>query len=96
MKEELREELIEKLRRRAFASFSPFGEALSYSLEHARIDPEGWWLWEELDYCDPPLAQERKAVLDRYFDIDRITQVEQGEGWARIEQYPPAFPGASP
>jgi hypothetical protein len=25
-------------------------------------------VWEEEDYCRPPLAQEREAVLDHYFE----------------------------
>ena len=39
----------------------PFGTALQYSLDHARLDPQGqgWIVWEEEDYCTPPLAQER-------------------------------------
>jgi hypothetical protein len=24
-------------------------------------------IWSEEDYCSPPLAMEREAVLDRYF-----------------------------
>ena len=62
----------------------PFGRALQYSLENARIDQSGWAIWEEEDYCRPPLAQERAAVLDTYFTNLSVEQVEQGKGWKRI------------
>ena len=68
----------------------PFGTALQYSLDHARLDPqgEGWTIWEEEDYCSPPLAQERAAVLDTYFTSLSAEKVSQGKGWARIESLP--------
>ena len=48
----------------------PFGHALQYSLENARIDNENpdYALWVEEDYCSPPLAMERESVLDHYFN----------------------------
>ena len=63
----------------------PFGTALHYSLENARLDPQGWAIWEEEDYCSPPLAQERAAVLDTYFLDLGIEHVEKGNGWEQIE-----------
>ena len=66
----------------------PFGSALHYSLENARVSQSGWAIWEEEDYCRPPLAQERAAVLDTYFTDLGTERVEQGEGWARIESQP--------
>lgn len=70
----------------------PFGTALQYSLDNARLDPdgqgEGWTIWEEEDYCSPPLAQERAAVLDTYFTSLTVEKVTQGRGWARIESLP--------
>jgi hypothetical protein len=86
------EELTEKLRNRAFEPLKPFGRALTYSLEHAKIDTRGYWKWEELDYCDPPLAQERKAVLDRYFSLEHIEQVHENEGWKQLSEYEDALP----
>jgi hypothetical protein len=68
---------IEKMR--------PFGRALQYSLENARLDPKGWTVWEEEDYCTPPLAQERAAVLDTYFTDLSVEKVEKGDGWTRID-----------
>jgi hypothetical protein len=58
--ENLHEELIKISRMR------PFGKALRYSLENARIDTEDsdFALWIEEDYCSPPLAMEREDVMD--------------------------------
>jgi hypothetical protein len=68
----------------------PFGTALQYGLDNARLDPqgEGWTVWEEEDYCSPPLAQERAAVLDKYFTSLSVEKVSQGKGWASIESLP--------
>jgi len=71
---------IEKMR--------PFGEALQWSLDHARVDSEGWVVWEEEDYCTPPLDQERKAVLDAYFTGLTVQNVKRGEGWQQIDHLP--------
>ena len=68
----------------------PFGIALQYSLDHARLDPQeqGWVVWEEEDYCNPPLAQERAAVLDTYFTSLSVEKVQQGKGWSQIQSMP--------
>jgi hypothetical protein len=66
----------------------PFGKALTYSLKNARTQSDGTAIWEEEDYCSPPLAQERAAVLDRYFDEIKVEQVNAGEGWDRIKALP--------
>lgn len=67
----------------------PFGPSLHYSLTRARYDPEAdRVVWEELDFCSPPLAQEREAVLDRYFEDIRTEKVRKGEGWRRTEGLP--------
>ena len=65
-----------------------FGKALTRSLNEARTQPDGIAIWEEEDYCSPPLAEERAAVLDRYFDEISVEQVAAGEGWKRIEALP--------
>jgi hypothetical protein len=45
------------------ASLEPFGEALQFSLENARLDQEGEYaIWVEEDHCSPPLAIERECV----------------------------------
>lgn len=80
----------------AFAELTPFGQALTASLRGARVEADGGAVWEEEDYCAPPLAQERAAVLDDYFDAIRIEHVAEGDGWRRIEALPHLFPGRQP
>ena len=81
-------ELHQELERNAFADLRPFGKALTYSLNNARVQPDGTAVWEEEDYCSPPLAQERAAVLDAYFEKIKVEQVNEGEGWKRIRALP--------
>ena len=72
LKKELNSGKISKLR--------PFGEELQHGLENARIH-SGYAFWVEEDYCSPPLAMERKSVLDRYFEditVERIESREEG------------------
>jgi hypothetical protein len=75
------------------ALMRPFGSALDYSLRNARLDAEGWAVWEEEDYCHPPLAMERAAVLDRYFRDLSALKVELGDGWKQIDQLPSLWKG---
>lgn len=71
----------------------PFGNALHYSLENARMQDQATAIWEEEDYCTPPLAQERAAVLDEYFRDLEVERVERGEGWGQLDDLPPMFGG---
>ncbi len=48
------------------------------------VDEDGRAVWEEEDYCSPPLDQERTAVLDEYFDDIEVERVEPGEGRRRM------------
>lgn len=89
----LLDELRGRLARDEFVPLRPFGQALSSSLRRARLLPDGRATWEEEDYCRPPLAEERAAVLDRYFDDLVVTPVVQGTGWQLIEPLPSLFPG---
>lgn len=84
-------ELEKLLMERAFEGLRPFGQALSAGLAGARVGAEGLALWEEEDYCSPPLAMERAAVLDSYFDDIRVEAVMPGEGWSRIQEMPRLF-----
>jgi hypothetical protein len=70
----------------------PFGEAMTYSLENARLRKDGYATWEEEDYCTPPLAQERAASLDHFFEDLRVDPVREGEGWKQIQALPILFP----
>jgi hypothetical protein len=81
-------ELRQQLREDAFINLRPFGKALTHSLNEARLESDGIAIWEEEDYCSPPLAQEREAVLDTYFDEITVERVKAGEGWKRIESLP--------
>lgn len=80
LKEELNSGKISRMR--------PFGQALQYSLENARIDTEdsNFALWVEEDYCSPPLAMEREAVLNQYFNDIIVEKVEsEKEAWSRLK-----------
>ncbi len=91
-KDSLLDELEKKLSDKAFKELEPFGKALSKSLEEARKTEEGLAVWEEEDHCDPPLKEERKAVLDKYFDDLQFAQIKEGEGWKEIKELPKLFP----
>ena len=70
----------------------PFGRTLTYSLQNARSRQDGLVTWEEEDYCSPPLAQERAAVLDEFFDELDVARVQGGAGWKTIATFPRLFP----
>jgi len=63
----------------------PFGTALHMGLDNARWQSDNVAIWEEEDYCVPPLAQERAAVLDEYFTDLEVQHVNKGEGWKQID-----------
>ena len=94
VKAKYQENLLVELRSRLdsgeIKKMKPFGSALQYGLDNARLDPQevGVAVWEEEDYCRPPLAQERAAVLDTYFTDLRVEIVEEGKGWKKIESLP--------
>jgi hypothetical protein len=92
----LMEELSEMLGRDAFIGLRPFGPTLSRSLKDARLRRDDVAVWEEEDYCRPPLAEERAAVLDRYFQDVRVEPVSQGSGWTKIAALPRLFPAFEP
>lgn len=90
-KKPLLENLREELNSSRISKMRPFGQALQYSLENARIDTENrdYALWIEEDYCSPPLAMERESVLDRYFNDISVERVEsEEEAWATINDKP--------
>lgn len=85
-------ELRARLAREEFLPMQPFGRALTKALTSARRRPDGAAVWEEEDYCRPPLAEERAAVLDEYFDELRVEPVRRDAGWKQIDELPPLFP----
>ena len=91
-KQDLMQELSERLARDEFVGLRPFGPTLSRSLKGARLRRDGVAVWEEEDYCRPPLAEERAAVLDHYFRELRVEKVSEGRGWETIEALPRLFP----
>jgi hypothetical protein len=92
LKKELRNELKKLLAENAFIDLIPFGRALTFSLRNARIDENMEIVWEEEDYCTPPLAQEKAAVLDYYFEKLQVEKVNKGMGWEQIKTLPKLFP----
>ena len=66
----------------------PFGKYPQYSLKNATEDGNSA-LWIEEDYCSPPLAMEREAVLDQYFNDITVEKVRsEKEAWNRINDKP--------
>lgn len=82
------EELRARIAQGEIVKMIPFGRGLHNSLSDARLDDQGWALWEELDFCTPPLKIEREAVLDEYFDAFKVETVAQGQGWEQIRTLP--------
>jgi hypothetical protein len=89
---ELLENLEKDLSSGKILKMRPFGRALQYSLENARVDDnenQDYAIWVEEDYCSPPLAMEREGVLDRYFNDIEVSCVEsEEEGWDMIKDKP--------
>jgi len=81
-------ELRQRLDSGEIKVMKPFGQALQYGLDNARLQENGIAIWEEEDYCVPPLAQERAAILDTYFNELTVESVEKTEGWKKIETLP--------
>jgi hypothetical protein len=94
LREDLHDELAAKLSEKAFIDLRPFGHSLTMGLEGARVQPDGRVAWEEEDYCSPPLAMERAAVLDRYFTNIEVETVREDAGWARIAELPRVWDAA--
>ena len=90
-KEDL-DDLLKQLEKDAFLDLRPFGKALTHGLRNARRRESGIAVWEEEDYCRPPLAEERAAVLDDYFEDIEVEKVQKGEGWQQIQSLPKLFP----
>jgi hypothetical protein len=82
------DQLREKLDAGEIVRMRPFGRSLDDSLRRARLEHKQVAIWEEEDYCRPPLAQERAAVLDHYFTDLTVTPVAAGQGWAQLDGLP--------
>jgi hypothetical protein len=90
IRNEFLKSLYEEIISGKISNMKPFGRTLQYSLENARIDPEdsNFALWIEEDYCSPPLAMEREAVLDRYFKNITVEPVESEVAWNKLDDKP--------
>lgn len=86
-------ELRARLDAGEIAPLRPFGAALDAALKGARRRPDGMVVWEEEDYCQPPLAMERAAVLDHHFADLAVESVIRGQGWQRIDHLPSLWNG---
>jgi hypothetical protein len=86
--ETLLPELRERLDRGEIRVMRPFGNALHEGLTGARMLEDGRVVWEEEDYCQPPLAMERAAVLDTYFTDLTVEPVSRGDGWGQLARLP--------
>jgi hypothetical protein len=84
------ENLHQELNSGKISRMRPFGQALQYSLDNARIDTENrdYAIRVEEDYCSPPLAMERESVLDRYFGDISVERIELEEAWSSINDKP--------
>lgn len=92
-RKERMDDLAAKLSADAFVDLQPFGRSLTKGLNGAKLMSDGRAVWEEEDYCSPPLAMEREAVLDDYFTDIEVETVREDEGWAKIENLPPLITG---
>jgi hypothetical protein len=92
--ETLLPELRERLDRDEIRVMRPFGTALHDGLCGARLLDDGRVVWEEEDYCRPPLAMERAAVLDTYFTDLTVEPVARGDGWDQIATLPSLWDGS--
>lgn len=84
-------ELRERLDSGEIEGMRPFGPAMVEALDRARFDPDtGEAVWIQEDYCSPPLAMERAAVLDEYFAELTVVEedVDEAAGWERLDDLP--------
>lgn len=87
-----KEALREWLTSGQIAAMRPFGPSLSGALQGARWEePTGKAVWEVVCFCPTPLADERTAVLDRFFEDLEVQVVAPGEGWRQVNHLPPLW-----
>ena len=82
------DELRQRLDADDIRQYRPAGNEMTQCLNNARITPDRWVTWEENCFCNPPLKQERRDVLDFYFTDLSTETVSKGRGWAQIEHLP--------
>ena len=57
-------DLLSNLRKHIYSPMRPFGKAMTHALENASLREDGYAVWEEEDYCRPPLAEEHSVKQD--------------------------------
>jgi hypothetical protein len=86
---------LAKLRRKLalgdIAIMRGFGEALDFGLKNARRSAEGEILWEQRSGSEPPLSQEKRAILNEFFREIEAEEVAEGRGWEKIRHLPPLW-----
>jgi hypothetical protein len=90
-KKNLLQELELNLKNDKYIYLKPFGKALTHGLKNARKKDDKYLVWEEEDYCTPPLREEREAVLDKYFSEINVEKVSEAEAWEKRKDLPKAF-----
>lgn len=68
LREESAGELYRKLEDGTIARQQPDGQELVDSMHRARRVEGGRVRWTEMCFCSPPLAHERRTVLDLHFE----------------------------
>ena len=86
------DELEEHLIAESFNRYPAFGNRLAQSLKHAMMIDDMTAIWEEESSGDPPLREERIAVLDTYFEAFAIKEIRKEIGWEKIRELPRLFP----
>jgi hypothetical protein len=89
-KKNLIKDLHKQLESGQISQLKPFGKALHHGLQNAKMNyNDGYAYWVEEDYCSPPLAMEREAILDKYFDDLSVEKVDEPQrGWERMRGKP--------
>ena len=76
--------LLRKLTDGTVASQRPDGPEIVAAMERAVLTGDGHVEWSETCYCSPPLAHERKTVLDHHFDGISTQEIEAHEQYQGV------------
>lgn len=85
------DDLRQRLNDDDIRQYRPAGSEMTQCLNKARITSDGWITWEENCFCNPPLKQERRDVLDQYFTDISTATISKGKGWEQIDHLPSAW-----
>jgi hypothetical protein len=89
-----------KLRRKLelgdIALMRGFGESLDSGLKNAKRSADGAVYWEQESDSEPPLSQEKRAILNEFFREIATKVVVRGQGWDEVKSLPPLWPWREP